>query len=350
METGPYEPMDRFFVNIVNMENKPFLLDLDTRKSFFEMRYAILDLGTNTFNLLIIETGAGEGAKIIMSRKEPVKLGQNGITMGRISEEAFDRGVAAIGRLVSYIKGHKVEQVHAFATSAIRSAANGLEFVSTIYRKYNIGIQVISGDKEAELIYLGVKQVVDMGDRKHLILDIGGGSNELIIADSRKIYWKKSYPLGMARMLEQFVPSDPIREDEVLTLENHFSLSMGCFLEAAMEHSPGILIGSSGSFDTFRDMLQAMHTPPVSADPVMTSYIINPGQFFTLTRKLIESDSEERMKMEGMDPMRVEMIVIAAIFVNFIVKRLNIGLIVQSDFALKEGAISEILNQSILSA
>jgi exopolyphosphatase / guanosine-5'-triphosphate,3'-diphosphate pyrophosphatase len=104
-----------------------------------------------------------------------VRLGAKGITKGKITRKAFERGLAAIENHVKYIQEYGFMQVHAFATSAIRSAGNGLEFVRTVYERFNIGIQVISGDKEAELIYLGVKQAFDMGNRKHLILDIGGG-------------------------------------------------------------------------------------------------------------------------------------------------------------------------------
>ena len=346
------------------------------------MRCAILDLGTNTFNLLIIETGRGDNNKILISRKEPVKLGEDGITKGKISEKAFERGIAAIENHMKYIKDHRVHQTHAFATSAIRSASNGLEFVRTVYQKFNIGIQIVSGDKEAELIYLGVRQAVDMGDRKHLILDIGGGSNEMIIADDHKIFWKKSFPLGMARMLEQFRPSDPIRNDEIQALEKHFRESMQCFIEAAMEHRPDTLIGSSGSFDTFRALLTAANyqaadtrsgeapgiepdsekprtdlsgtdlsgIDPPGNEPLLPYCRIDPPDFQRLCRKLIESDAGERLSMEGMDPMRVEMIVIAAIFVNFIIRELNIRQMIQSDYSLKEGAVAEILNRHILSA
>ncbi len=344
------------------------------------MRHAILDLGTNTFNLLIVETGCCENPKVILSRKEPVKLGEGGITEGRISDAAFSRGIAAVENHMKYITDHRAKVVHAYATSAIRSASNGLEFVTTVYRKFNIGIQIISGDREADLIYLGVKQAVDMGGRKHLILDIGGGSNELIIADSNNIYWKKSYTLGMARMLEKFKPSDPITTEEVIALENHFSSSMNCFLEAAAEHTPEILIGSSGSFDTFRALLipatgngettDRVHVSlPDGTAPGMSAeqrgdkksgikgdeslspfYRIDPADFGKLHDRLLKSDARERMSMEGMDPMRVEMIVIASIFVNFIVRSLDIKQLIQSNYALKEGAVNEILNHQILQA
>ncbi len=347
------------------------------------MRYAILDLGTNTFNLLIIETGTGNIRNILLSRKEPVKLGENGITQGKISDKAFERGLAAIEKHVKYIKDYRADHINAYATSAIRSAGNGLEFVRVVYERFNIGIQVIPGDKEAELIYHGVKQAVDMGNTKHLILDIGGGSNELIIADGKEIYWKESFPLGMARLLEQFRPSDPVTATEILAFEAHFEQSLRSFLDAAAEHKPSILIGSSGTFDTFRAMLAAMGSDG-KGDPGL---VRSPGQgagkrqclesnirslqykhtsddeecdppffnidieeFKRLHKRLLESDAPGRLRMEGMDPMRVEMIVIAAIFVNFIVRRLDIRTMIQSGYSLKEGAVSEIIDHQILSA
>jgi exopolyphosphatase / guanosine-5'-triphosphate,3'-diphosphate pyrophosphatase len=311
------------------------------------MRIAILDLGTNTFNLLIVETETGNTAtKILLSRKEPVRLGAKGINKGKITRKAFERGLAAIENHVKYIQAHRADQTYAFATSAIRSAGNGLEFVRVVYDRFNIGIQVISGNKEAELIYLGVKQAIDMGQKKHLIVDIGGGSNELIIADSENIYWKKSFPLGMARLLNKFKPSDPIESEVIEALEDHFSNMLCSFFKAAEVHKPEILIGSSGSFDTFRALLEAFKgTVPTEGNDLC--FNIPVSDFLVLHQRLIRSTAEERLQMEGMEPMRVEMIVIAAIFVNFIVRKLNIGLLIQSDYALKEGAVIEILKQPV---
>ncbi len=313
------------------------------------MRIAILDLGTNTFNLLIAETVPDGKIKILLSRKEPVNLGREGINSGEISPHAFKRGILAIGSHMNYIRSYGAEQIHAFATSAIRSAANGTTFVDAVYRKFNIAVRVISGDMEACLIYMGVRQAVNMNSEKHLILDIGGGSNELIIADHRKIYWKKSFTLGMARLLERFPPSDPIGKEEILSIENYISRSLGSFTEAAMIHNPLTLIGSSGSFDTFRALHQAAFKTETGNHGNITSYKIPPEDFFRIYRSLIESTSEERLKMEGMDPMRVEMIVIAGIFINFIIRRLDIRQLIQSDFALKEGAVLETFKHRIQS-
>jgi exopolyphosphatase / guanosine-5'-triphosphate,3'-diphosphate pyrophosphatase len=312
------------------------------------MRTAILDLGTNTFNLLITEAGQGNGARIIVSRKEPVKLGMGGINRGEITPDAFERGLAAAGNHMKYIRDYGADQIHAFATSAIRSARNGADFVDALQRDFNIRVRIISGDREADLIYLGVRQAVCMGRDKHLIIDIGGGSIEMIIANDDRIFWKESFPLGMARLLDRFQPSDPVGGNDVLAIENYFSQSLGSFIEAAMIHNPLTLIGSSGSFDTFRALIAA--EKKYTDNPARnTHFRFSPEDFFRLYGSLLNSTAGQRLAMEGMDPMRVEMIVIAGIFVNFIVRRLNISLLIQSDFALKEGAVVDILNKDIKS-
>lgn len=312
------------------------------------MRTAILDLGTNTFNLLITETGQGNSARIILSRKEPVKLGMGGINRGEITPDAFERGLVAMGNHMKHIRYYRADQIHAFATSAIRSARNGTEFVDALQRDFNIGVRIISGNKEAELIYLGVRQAVCMGRDKHLIIDIGGGSIEMIIADDDRIFWKESFPLGMARLLDRFQPSDPIGGNELLAIENYISQSLDSFFEAAMIHKPVTLIGSSGSFDTFRALIAAGKKCAESPSQI-PHFRFSPEDFFRLYGSLVNSTAGQRLAMEGMDPMRVEMIVIAGIFVNFIVRRLNISLLIQSDFALKEGAVVDILKQDIKS-
>jgi exopolyphosphatase / guanosine-5'-triphosphate,3'-diphosphate pyrophosphatase len=311
------------------------------------MRTAILDLGTNTFNLLITET-SGSGAKILLSRKEPVKLGQAGITRGIIAGEAFERGMEALRNHMRYINQYGAGEIHAFATSAIRSARNGAAFARALEENFGIEVVIISGEKEAEFIYHGVRQAVNMDRNKYLIVDIGGGSNELIIANNEKIFRKESFPLGMARLLERFRPSDPITREEILAIENYISQSLGGFIKAAMKHNVATLIGSSGSFDTFRALLSAQKKSDNDDFGHKPCFKFTPADFSRLYGSLVNSTAGQRLAMEGMEPMRVEMIVIAGIFVNFIIRRLNIRSLIQSDYSLKEGAAACILQQNVL--
>jgi exopolyphosphatase/guanosine-5'-triphosphate,3'-diphosphate pyrophosphatase len=141
------------------------------------MKIAILDLGTNTFNLLIAETPDDKELKIIHSSKHPVKLGKGGITRKIITEDAFARGLSAIDNQYEIINQFNVEKVYAFATSAIRDAGNGKDFIRKVKDRFSLYVNIIPGEREAELIYKGVRLSYNPGDKKVLILDIGGGSN-----------------------------------------------------------------------------------------------------------------------------------------------------------------------------
>ncbi len=209
--------------------------------------------------------------------------------------------------------------------------------------RFNLYVNIIPGEREAELIYKGVRQSLRLSDRKVLILDIGGGSNEFIIADDQKIYWKYSFDLGMARLLEKFEPSDPITGEEIARIEDYLDENLQPLFKAAEEFHPEELVGASGSFETFSTLL-AYQIPgryQLNGDHAREIRI---DDYSELHERLIRSTADERMKMEGMEPVRVDMIVLATIFVNFTIRKCGIRKIIQSDFALKEGVVAEILN------
>ncbi len=175
------------------------------------MRVAIIDLGTNTFGLLIVDV-QGNQYKTIHHCREVVKLGQENITDNILSPDAFKRGVIALCNLSKIIQEYKAETIKAFATSAIREAKNATEFILAVKKEADIDIEIISGDKEAELIYYGNKMAINLGEKPCLIMDIGGGSNEFIIANNATVFWKQSFKLGVARLLSMFHPENPISE------------------------------------------------------------------------------------------------------------------------------------------
>ena len=307
------------------------------------MRIAILDFGTNTFNLLIADAGNEKKLNIIHSSKQAVKLGKGGIHKKIITREAFARGLAAIEKHLETIKPYDVKKIYAFATSAIRDAENGKDFIREVKDKYNIYTHEIPGEREAELIYKGVRLSLDLGTEPVLILDIGGGSNEFIIANDKKIFWKQSFNLGMARMLEKFHPKDPISQEEVNNIENYLQQELQPLFEAVQLYEPKYLVGASGSFETFSALLSHSYPAKYSiAGPPNREIHLN--DYLELHSRLLASGIEERKKMPGMELVRVEMIVLASIFVNFTLTKCKLHKILQSDYALKEGVIAEMLN------
>lgn len=308
------------------------------------MKIAVIDLGTNTFKLLIAEVTAKGQLTPLFKDKIPVKLGEGGINNNEISHTPFLRGVNAMKFHKQSIESFGVAKTYAFATSAIRSAKNGKQFVKKVKDETGLDIKVISGKKEAELIYYGVRQAHPMGKKRHLIMDIGGGSTEFIIANAEKIYWKQSFDLGAARLLERINPSEPITVDEIRKLNRHLKKELEPLFEAMDKYPTDILIGSSGSFDSLAEMIyHRFHTPENPL--VKTDYTFNLDYVNQMYHTITTSNYEKRIQIKGLAPMRVEMIVVAMVFIKFILEKLKMDEMVLSSYSLKEGILYTIMEK-----
>ena len=307
------------------------------------MRIAIIDLGTNTFNLLIAEVTDKKTFRSIFSTKVAVKLGEGGTNLKNISAKAFQRGIDVLKIHRSIIDRFQAEQIFAFATSGIRSARNGKKFVEAAKKAANLDITVISGDKEAELICGGVRMALEIGPDHSLLLDIGGGSNEFIVASQTEIAWKKSFDLGVARLLEKFKPSDPITAEEVAKIEKYLRKELQPLAGALQAHPVKELIGSSGSFDTFAEVIaHRFHTIEILKGK--TAYEFDMGEFSQVHDQLIASTKAEREKTPGIIALRVDMIVMGAVIVNFVLKEYGIAKMRMSTYALKQGVLAEVMH------
>lgn len=304
-------------------------------------KVAIIDLGTNTFNLLVAQVNGNGTYQILHSGKLPVKLGEGGINQKFIAPAAYQRGLNAIGEHFRTILLHGATEVFAFATSATRNATNGQQFVGDIKNLFGVDVKVIQGDEEAELIYLGVRQAVMLDNENVLVLDIGGGSNEIIIGNGEMYHWKRSYDLGISRLLQKFNPSDPITLSEIDDVEKYLETELSDLVEPMQMFSPKMIIGSSGSFDTYRSILTAEKVIGTNGNP---SIEIPLDEYIKLHKHLITTTKEQRILIPGMDPMRVEMIVLATIFTHFLIRKFGITRMMQSAYALKEGAVWKMIN------
>ena len=298
------------------------------------MRVAIIDLGTNTFSLLIVDIQATD-YKILHHAKEAVKLGEGGITKGVIAPAAFQRGVNAMQHLHSIIKRENVETIKAIATSAVREASNKNEFIAEIKRLTCITVDAINGDEEAELIYFGNRMAVDMADETCLIIDIGGGSNEFIIANGTTIFWKQSFKLGVARLLEMFNPEDPISEHTLQSIITYLRKELQPLLTEIKKHPVTRLVGSAGVFESILHMIGKEEIVDSK-----TCYDIDVDDFRIISKRTIHSTLEERMTMPGLISMRREMIVLSFILIDFVLDNTDVKNISLSTYSLKEGAIT----------
>jgi len=173
------------------------------------MRIAALDVGSNSFHLIVADVGTGGHINILDRSKEMVRLGDSTLQHGVIPPEVFRRGLDALRALRRIADRHTVDALVAVATSAVREAQNGGEFVRAARDEAGIDIRVIRGDEEARLIYLGARGSLDLGKRRVALFDLGGGSLEAILADAQELYYTASLKLGVIRLTESCPCSDP---------------------------------------------------------------------------------------------------------------------------------------------
>lgn len=304
-------------------------------------RIAVMDLGTNTFHLLIAE-GPADNFTTIFKTTEAVKLGERGINKGTIQPEAFARGLTAMQRFQDLILEYKVTDVKAIATSAIRSAANGQDFISQVEEKTGIQIELINGEQEADYIYKGIDASGCLNDDNALIMDIGGGSVEFIIANNDEVLWKKSFEIGAARLMDKFHQTDPIPVASIKELTRFLDTTLIDLFAAALKYKPKTLIGSSGAFESFAEVIELKKGRKFNIEQIKV-YEFDTDDLLDVIELLIKSTHALRASMKGIIPVRVNMIVVASLLTIYMMQKLALTDVNMSTYSLKEGVLAQML-------
>ena len=304
------------------------------------MKQAIIDLGTNTFHLLIVEK-TDSSSQTLFRESRPAKIGQAGINQGVITEDGIRRALVVLTYFRQILDqfGIAPEQVAAFGTSAIRVSQNQTEFIDRVRQETGILIRVISGEQEAEYIYYGVRAAGALTDSTALVMDIGGGSVEFILGNQSRIFWKQSFEIGGQRLRERFMSTDPISSGSIRRLHDYFQEQLLPLANAIHQYQPAVLVGSSGSFDTLVDMW-FMHERGHLPDPAQTAFTLPITEFYRLYELLITRNHAERMQLPGMIELRVDMIVVAVCLIDYVLKTYEISQISTSTYSLKEGILA----------
>lgn len=306
------------------------------------MRIAVIDLGTNTCNLLVAEV-IKPGFKILHQSKQLVRLGDRKIKNNQISQEAISRVTLALSEQKKIIEKFHVQRTCVIATSAVREACNKIEFLEKISSESGWIVKVVSGEKEAELIFKGVLLAVENMEKPSVILDIGGGSNELILAHKTEMLWKESQPTGMARVITQISLSDPLKPEDYILLKNFFEARHNTAFKQCRNHQVKTLVGCSGAFDTIADIIDQVNP----GEKQRKKQEINLGDFWNIYRLITESNHKQRLKIKGMDKVRVDLIVPAMVFIGQLIGETGITEIIQTDFALREGVLYDFLTAPV---
>lgn len=308
------------------------------------MNVAIIDLGTNTFNLLIASINDGK-YKAEFVTKEFVKLGEGGINLSTIQPMAFTRGINTLMDYKSICERYQCERIIGIATSAIRNATNGQEFVKQAKDLTNIDIFTIDGDQEAEFIYKGTCCAIELKNDVNLIMDVGGGSTEFIICDKKELYWKKSVEVGVTRLFELFHKEDPISITNIQKVESHLDNLLSEVISQAKKYNVSTLIGCSGAFTSMANIILCKKNQEEILKST-TSYDFYFEDFYAIHQLLLQTTLKERLEIEGLIAERAPIMVVGSILVNYVIEQVGIKYFRLSRFALKEGvAISVAKNE-----
>lgn len=300
-------------------------------------RFAVIDIGTNTFHLLIAEPSDDDKAlREIYRSRHFIKLAENGIET--LSLAALERGMKALQFFRRQIDLHQIpqEKVIALGTAALRTAVNGPEFRTQVKTFTNINIQVISGDREAQLIAQGALMAIPTPLEKVLIMDIGGGSVEFIIADQQQVYWAESFPVGVAVLYRQFQHHEPISSEEIQRVHSFLTQQLKPLITALQTHRTTHLVGAAGTFDVVANRLAPHQSNRSFADIDLT-------QFDRFIQEIVQTTQQQRYEMPEIPNDRADMIVVALLLIDLILKAVPVQQLTVSYYAMKEGMMAELI-------
>lgn len=311
-------------------------------------RVAVIDCGTNTFNLRIVDVGAESGWIPVFGQRVPVKLGQGGVAKGVIRADRMARGLDALVSMKEAIRNYRVEEVHVMATSAMRDAKNGQDFVAQTKELTGFDINVISGQHEARLIQEGIALNFESPvEETCMTMDIGGGSVEFIVWNGSGIQWAQSFDVGVARLHMLMNWGDPLGEEGLAKMQPYL-YDVLTPLSAAMDAlKPSKLVGASGSFDTLADLVgtRTRRERPDHAQSPEPHPGVDPIPLESWTevcRQLTTCDVHHRAAMPGMDPARVDLMPYSAALIQWVLKEGSFTSMCRAPYALREGVLSRV--------
>jgi exopolyphosphatase / guanosine-5'-triphosphate,3'-diphosphate pyrophosphatase len=308
------------------------------------MRIAAIDIGTNSIHMIVVQVRPDLSFEVIDREKAMVRLGAGGLGGRALTKEVMDLGLQTLSRFKRLAESNGVDEILAAATSATREARNGGEFLARIARDTGIRPRVISGIEEARLIHLAAVYGVDVGAGRAVVIDIGGGSVEITFGPASGSTLARSFKLGVIRLSERFVKSDPLseRDERKLTRHVHDAIDRHCAQIVAEGFDR--VIGTSGTILSLGAVAVAAAR---GAAPQELRNLRVPAKLIRRVRKeLVACNLEERLAFPGLDPRRADLVVAGAILVDVILRRLAAEDLTLCDLALREGLILDYIRRN----
>ncbi len=321
------------------------LLNITKRLQTMNELIAAIDLGTNSFHLVIAKIDSKGRFTVITRAKEVVRLGSSSNDMKYISDVAMDRGVEAMKRFKLICDSYKA-RVIAVATSATREALNKDEFISRVRKETGIEINIVSGYEEARLIYLGVLQSLNIFDKRILLIDIGGGSTEFLIGERGSVIYANSTKIGAVRLTNKFSLDKKI-SGSLRDAEQFVKGVLSPVIRHISTEEFEMAIGSSGTIVNIGSIINSENLSDADSEFNMNGFVIKKKQLVSATDKILEAETlQQRLSIPGLDPKRADIITAGAIILKQIFEGLGLEKMTVSNFALREGIITNQIQQA----
>jgi exopolyphosphatase/guanosine-5'-triphosphate,3'-diphosphate pyrophosphatase len=310
-----------------------------------ERNLAAIDLGTNSFHIIIVKVKPDGTFESLGKEKESVRLG-SGTGMGEvITPEAMARGLKCLKRFKGLADIQNAD-IRALATSALREAKNRESFLARVKDEIGINIEVISGFEEARLIYFGILQGLPVYDKKIMLVDIGGGSTEILVGQKGEILFAQSLKMGAIRLTDKFFTGDPTREADIEDCKLFVEGMISPYIREIEKLKPEIIIGSSGTIQSICQMI--IYEKGEDSPRNLNTYVFKDEELYNIRELLNKADTlKKRTKLPGLDSKRADIIVAGSIILEEIFKIFSIREMTVSDYALREGIIFDTIQKEI---
>lgn len=292
---------------------------------------AAIDIGTSSLHLAIAQPVDVGRPEILFREKAPVRLGSGASDMKTLDPDAVDRGIEALTRFRALADAHDAD-VYAVATSAVREAEDPSVFLDRARDEAGISVEVIPGVEEARLIHLGVLGALPISDRRHLVIDIGGGSTEMVVGRGTEPELARSFKIGHVRLTNRFFPDGVVTQDRVEDCERFIRSFLARFAVIIRQQQVEVVAGASGTFETVEAMANGRNE---SRDGVVTADAVED----VVARVLAAETPEERVRLRGVEPHRADSIVAGALLVRTLMRSLRFDQFLVSPDALREGLV-----------
>ncbi|MBI4422021.1 MAG: Ppx/GppA family phosphatase [Gemmatimonadetes bacterium] len=304
-------------------------------------RLAAIDIGTNTIRLVVAEVEPDGTYRILDEEREAARLGQGLAETGRLSATAVERALAALGKMRAIADGFAVQELRAVATAAVREASNGRAFCREVQRRHKVKIEIISGDEEAQLAFRSAARHFNFENRSTALVDIGGGSLEVILTAGTVIDQLHSFPLGAVRVSEQYVKSDPLRPKHWRKLKKAIDRTLKEGL-GKPPFSTEAMIGSGGTFTALAHMAQWQREGRHGS---VQGYTLTRADLVHLLDRLRETPLEARREIPGLSADRADIIVAGAAAIARLAKRLGTRQILVNERGIRDGILLQMIGR-----